>query len=111
MALSYKVKLSWEEFWDNQRSNPNCELAFKYNSATYILLHKDYVWEIAEYNDKNGSVGKVLVAFCEENKDGADYKKDAIWNDCIQQCYNCLTAPVFSDKSFKDIINNVQFED
>ncbi len=111
MALSYKVRLSWNEFWDCQQSSPNCELVFKYNSAIYILLHENYTWEIAEYNDETYKVGKVLVAFEMKHNHNADYRKDEVWNDSMKQCYKCLTASVFNGKSFKDIIENVLFED
>lgn len=111
MALSYTVKLSWNEFWDSQQKNHNCELVFKCNSAIYILLHENYTWEIAEYNDETYEVGKVLVAFEMKYNRNADYRKDEVWDDAMQQCYKCLTAPVFNGKSFKDIIESILFED
>jgi len=110
MGLSFTLKMSWDEFWDGQQSNPNCELAFQYENETYILLNEKYRWLIAKYDDNNFITGDVLAECCEENYGHADYHNKDNWDDFMNKCYEVLNVPCFSGKSFKDIIEDVVFE-
>ena len=110
MGLSFTFKINWDAFWENQQSNPNCELAFKYRDKTYILLHTDYKWIIAEYDDCVYETGNVLAECSEKLYGHKDYHNQDNWYDSIQKCYEVLNTPCFSGQSFKDIIDDIVFE-
>jgi len=42
MALSFNIRLTWEQFWDNQQNDPNCQLAFLYEGKIYYLYYETY---------------------------------------------------------------------
>lgn len=111
MGLLFKVQMTWDEFWIHQQTNPYNELAFMYNNKCYILLGENYAWMISEYNPDTYDVGKTLAIEYEKNPGHRNYHKDENWNDMIDTCYRVLTSDIFDKKSFKDIIENIIFED
>ncbi len=111
MGLYFIVQMTWEDFWYQQQVNPYNELAFMYNNKCYILLHCDYAWMISEYNPDTYDVGKTLAIEYEKNPGHKNYHGDANWNDMVDTCYRVLTLAIFGKKSFKDIIEDIIFED
>ncbi len=110
MGLSYGLKLTWAEFWDGQENNPNNEFTFLYNNRCYILLHTDYKWVIAEYSGDTGDIGRILTSATEMNPGHKDYHNQANWDDMISKCFAVLTVPVFDGRSFRDVIDDIVFE-
>lgn len=49
MALSFDIRLTWEQFWEDQQNNPNCELAFLYEGKIYYLYYETYQKRYGEY--------------------------------------------------------------
>ena len=100
----------WEEFWNGQENNPNNELTFLYNGNSYILLHIEYKWIIAEYLGDSDDIGKILSSATETNPGHMNYHNQENWDDMISKCYTVLTEPVFDGKSFRDVIKDIIFE-
>lgn len=121
MDISFGGKVSWEQFWFEQENSPLCELAFKYKDETYILQHDCYycgekhpLWFIAKFD---GSVlnceeyDMVLSKVFEEMSDCLDYAdNDDKWKDSLDTCYKLLNLPLFDGKSFREIIDDIEFE-
>lgn len=120
MDISFGVKMTWEQFWDCQESGPWCELAFKYKDETYILQQDCYyngekhpLWFIAKYDvDVRGceEYDVVLGKVFEEMSDCLDYANDDKWKDSLNTCYKLLNLPLFDGKSFREIIDDIEFE-
>lgn len=117
---SFGIKLSWQQFWESQQNSPCWELCFRYKDETYILQHdcsynneKRPLWFIAKYDigvcgceEYDVVLGKVF----EEMLDCFDYDKADKWKDYIDTCYKLLNLPLFDGKSFREIIDDVEFE-
>ena len=114
--------MNWETFWDLQQNNPYCELLFIYQGNYYLLLHEDYTWMIvpAEFNEEIDAfcIGEVaenkknaIISVPEKNYGHRNYDNDENWADSMDACYKLLTMPFIDGKSFKDIIDDIDFED
>ena len=122
MAISYGLKMTWEEFWDSQQNNPWCELFFKYNGKIYVLQQDSFynnkrnpVWFIAvsendstvlSCDESDAILGKVF----EELADRYDYDSDDKWKDSMDTCFKLLNMPLFDGRSFREIIEDIDFE-
>ncbi len=103
--------MTWEEFWLYHRNNPYNELSFIYNNKCYIFFHEDYTWKISEYNPNTHEEGKTLAIEYEKNPGHKNYHNDENWHNMLDTCYRLLTLPIFDNKFFKDIINDIMFQD
>ena len=110
MGLSYGLKLTWSEFWNGQENNPNNEFTSLYKDNCYILLHTEYKWMIAEYSGDTGDIGKTLASTTEKNPGHKNYHNQSNWDDMISKCLAVLSAPIFDGKSFRDVIDDIIFE-
>lgn len=122
MLISFGVKMNWETFWDQQQNNPYCELFFVYQGNYYLLLHEDYTWLIvpAEFNEEFDTLGvgeiaenkkNAIISVPEKNYGHRNYDNDENWVGSMDACYKLLTMPFIDGKSFKDIIDDIDFED
>lgn len=118
MALSFDIRLTWEQFWENQQDNPNCELAFFYNGKIYYLCYETNqtrAWKIYEAGvvpEDRGteSFGKCLKVNCDKIQKHHGYLTEEEWMSTIDSCYKLLTTPIWNGKSFKDEIEKMFFE-
>ncbi len=115
MEILYGFKINWEDFWNNQENNPNAELSFMYRGNYYVLIHEDYKWCLCTLGVEDGEFyidtsKNVIISVPEKNYGHRNYYDDDNWNDSINACYKLLTMPFIDGKSFKDIIEDIEFE-
>jgi len=118
MALSFNIRLTWEQFWDNQKNNPNCQLAFLYEGKIYYLYYETYqkkIWGIYESGINpeccgREAFGKCLVENYDELQKHHRHPTNEEWKSSMDSCYKVLTTPIWSGKSFKDVIDSILFE-
>ncbi len=120
MAISFGIKLTWEQFWDDQQNNPNCELAFLLNGRVYYLYYDSLqkrgwgIYEAGKNSECRGinAFGKCLTPLSNEIHRSYKHKQpnQEDWQTFIDSCYKVLTAPIWDGKSFKESIDDILFE-
>lgn len=120
MAISFGIKLTWEQFWDDQQNNPNCELAFLLNGRVYYLYYDSMqkrgwgIYEAGENSDCRGinAFGKCLTPLSNEVHRSHKHKQpnQEDWQTFIDSCHEVLTVPIWNGKSFKESIDDILFE-
>jgi len=118
MALSFNIRLTWKQFWNEQQNNPNCELPFLYDGKIYFLHYETYqkkVWGIYEAGEDPScrgleSFGKCLAENYDEIQNHHNHPTDEEWKSALNSCYKVLTTPIWNGNSFKDVIENIIFE-
>jgi len=118
MAISFNVRLNWNAFWENQKNNPNCELAFMFDGQSYCLCYSgDPLKKWGIYKSNNGcacrgesSFSECLVEQYDKIQEHHSIPTEDEWQSVIDSCYKVLTTPVWDGKSFKDVIEYISFE-
>lgn len=117
MGETQKFKMTWEEITNCE---PFTELVFCYNNCYYLIEQyhdgkTKHYWVIEKVGENPpecfGDRTVPIIAKVYEKLEDNNYIKDEKWEDMEQSYYELLSVPCFDGKSFKEIIDKIDFYD